>query len=186
MDTQARRASALTTARVTEERTMAADESDTLERFRQAQRNPGAGFEAALAEIQSGHKRGHWIWYVFPQLAGLGHSSMSQAYAIADAEEAAAYLRDATLSARLLAITAAVADHVRGGSPLATVMGSEVDAVKLVSSLTLFERVAASVGGTGPKDTCRALAGLAAEILDRAAAEGYPRCAFTARVLRGE
>ena len=67
------------------------------------------GFEAALHEIQAGGKRGHWIWYVFPQLAGLGSSGLSHTFAIADKHEAAEFLRDPKLRSRLHTITAAVA-----------------------------------------------------------------------------
>jgi uncharacterized protein (DUF1810 family) len=86
-----------------------------LSRFTIAQDADDAGFEQALREIRSGRKRGHWIWYVFPQLAGLGTSSMSQMYAIANSAEAADYLRDPILGPRLLEITIAVSDKLREG-----------------------------------------------------------------------
>ena len=106
-----------------------------------------AGFESALQEIRSGGKRGHWIWYVFPQLAGLGLSPMSQAYGIADAAEAEAYVRDPVLGSRLVTIAGAVADQVRGGASLQQLLASEVDVLKFVSSLTLFGSVAKGVAG---------------------------------------
>jgi uncharacterized protein (DUF1810 family) len=139
-----------------------------LERFRSAQGSPGSGFDDASAEIRAGGKTGHWIWYVFPQLEGLGSSATSRAFAIADAAEAADYLRDAELRSRLLAITLAVAEQIGRGRSLRALMGSEVDARKLVSSLTLFEHVG-----------CEALAAGASRVLAAAAAQGYPRCAHT-------
>ena len=82
-----------------------------LARFVDAQ--SGGEYEAALAEMKAGRKQSHWIWYVFPQIAGLGMSHMSQLYAIRDRDEAVAYLRHPVLSARLLEITTAVAEHVQ-------------------------------------------------------------------------
>ena len=120
-----------------------------LDRFKQAQDSRHAGYATALAELRAGRKTSHWIWYVFPQLRGLGRSSMAVRYALADGGEAAAYLRDPLLAQRLVAATAAVRGHVapvRGaGAPLDVVMGSDIDALKLVSSMTLFARVAAQM-----------------------------------------
>ena len=62
--------------------------TSTLDRFRAAQDAPHSGFETALEEMRTGRKRGHWIWYVFPQLSGLGGSSFSQTYAINGVAEA--------------------------------------------------------------------------------------------------
>ena len=144
--------------------------ADRFAHFTLAQASPGAGFESALREIRGGRKTGHWIWYVLPQLSGLGASEMSRTFALRDAADAADYVRDSVLGPRLLTIVAAIAEQLatRPGLSVATLMGSEIDARKLVSSLTLFERVA---GG--------ALADAARTVLDRAAAEGYPRCPFT-------
>ena len=86
-----------------------------LDRFREAQNSSHAGFESALAELRSGGKRGHWIWYVFPQIDGLGMSGLSQAFAIDGEEEAAAFLRDAELRSRLLTITSTVAEQLSTG-----------------------------------------------------------------------
>ena len=151
-----------------------------LERFRAAQDAPGSGFEAALQEIRTGAKTGHWIWYVFPQLQGLGASAMSHAYALADTAEAANYLRDPVLRARLLTITAAVAEQVTTRKrTLRALMGPDVDTRKLVSSLTLFEAVAATFyRGDGLAD-CAAIAQAAGEVLSAAASEGYARCTYT-------
>ena len=151
-----------------------------IERFKSAQESPDAGFESALAEIRAGRKRGHWIWYVFPQLSGLGTSPMSQSFAIDGEQEAIEFLRDAELRARLLTISRAVADQLRTGSvSLVGLMGSQVDAQKLVSSLTLFGSVARklhSIEGVGEYD---ALARIADDVLAAAASQGYPPCAYT-------
>ena len=149
--------------------------SSDLERFRQAQAN--GEYEAALAEISGGRKRGHWIWYVFPQIAGLGQSHMSQTYAIRDRREAGDYLRDAVLSTRLLEISQAAAAQLQKGVPLTTLMGSSIDAAKLVSSMTLF----AEVGRTMPEAVAQVEA--AEAILDAAEQKGYRRCEFTLQQL---
>src|ERR1700674_2964346 len=103
-----------------------------LERFKKAQDLPRSGFEAALADIQSGGNHGHWIWYVFSQLSGLGASAASQAYGISDVAEAVEYLHDPVLCSRLLAMTTTVAERVtRGqGVSLETLMGSSIDVGK--------------------------------------------------------
>jgi uncharacterized protein (DUF1810 family) len=152
-----------------------------LDRFRAAQDAPGSGFDDALAEIEAGGKTGHWIWYVFPQIAGLGSSSMSRSFAITDAAEAADYLRDDTLRSRLLIISTAIGGQLAGGCSLAALMGSDIDARKLVSSLTLFEHVARTLHAAGGPEDCEALGRAAERVLTVAAAQGYPRCAHTMR-----
>jgi uncharacterized protein (DUF1810 family) len=94
----------------------------------------------ALAELRTGEKRGHWMWFVFPQLAGLGHSPTARFYAIASAAEARAYLDHPLLGARLRECVAAILGH---RTRSAEAMLGVVDAMKLRSSLTLFEAVAA-------------------------------------------
>jgi uncharacterized protein (DUF1810 family) len=159
-----------------------------LDRFTKAQEARHAGYADALAELKAGRKTSHWIWYVFPQLGGLGRSSMAVRYALADGNEAADYLRDPVLAQRLVAAAAAVRRHVapgRGvGAPLDVVMGSDIDALKLVSSMTLFARVAAHLiaGGDGRKEVAE-LVEHAEAILGAAAAQGYQRCAHTERAL---
>jgi uncharacterized protein (DUF1810 family) len=147
-----------------------------LERFVTAQ--AGGEFAAALAEMKAGRKHSHWIWYVFPQLAGLGTSQMSRTYAIRDREEAESYLRHPLLGARLVEITTAVAAQVHKGVPVDRLMGSSIDAAKLVSSLTLFGDVARRLS-TPPGDANAAFADLADEILTAAAVQGYPACRHT-------
>ena len=156
----------------------------SLQRFKDAQDRRGSGFEAALAEMQSGRKRGHWIWYVFPQRAGLGHSAMSQTYGVDGIAEAEAYLRDPILRVRLLTIALAVAEQLRRGVSLESLMNSSIDATKLVSSMTLFEHVATRLQATEPLDDVASLAQVAGEVLAKADVEGYPLCAFTLSRLR--
>lgn len=157
-----------------------------LTRFVRAQ-DAGGAYAAALAEIQVGRKTGHWIWFVFPQLAGLGSSEMSRRYALDDLDDAVAYLRHPVLLERLLTVTGAVARQVEQGIGLGTLMGSDVDATKLVSSLTLFEAAAArrqDASDEADADGARLVA-LAHQLLEAAAAEGYPRCRYTLAGLRG-
>jgi uncharacterized protein (DUF1810 family) len=150
-----------------------------LQRFKDAQAQRGSGFESALAEIQSGRKRGHWIWYVFPQLAGLGHSGMSQTYGIDGVAEAEAYLRDPLLRGRLLTITIALVEQLRRGVSIESVMNSSIDATKLVSSMTLFGHVARRLRAADHLNDYASLARLAGEVLAKADAQGFPPCAFT-------
>ena len=103
-----------------------------LERFVQAQ---SSSYETALSEISAGHKSSHWIWYIFPQIAGLGFSFMSQYYAIHDLEEAKAYMQHPVLGPRLIEISNALLT-LEGNNPTA-VMGYPDD-MKLRSSMTLF------------------------------------------------
>ncbi|HUY58310.1 MAG TPA: DUF1810 domain-containing protein [Solirubrobacteraceae bacterium] len=105
-----------------------------LQRFVDAQDRGGA-YEHALSELRQGRKRGHWIWFVFPQLAGLGSSEMSRRYAIASLEQAGAYLAHPLLGPRLVECAEALLE-LPGRDPVA-VLG-EIDALKLRSSMTLF------------------------------------------------
>jgi len=106
-----------------------------LARFVAAQRD---SYEHALAEIASGRKRSHWMWYVFPQFAGLGVSATSRKYAIASLTEAEGYLRHEVLGPRLVACaTAALAVEGRSAREI---FGSPDD-LKLRSSATLFAQV---------------------------------------------
>lgn len=153
----------------------------SLERFKKAQASSHGGYRDALDELTAGRKTSHWIWYIFPQLAGLGRSAAARDYAIRDRAEAIAYLEDPLLRERLFEITAVAAKHVESGVPLVDLMGSSIDALKLVSSLTLFSMVAAS-----PKqnsDEFRAFVRNCESILDRAERQGMARCAFTRQQL---
>ncbi|TMJ20218.1 MAG: DUF1810 domain-containing protein [Alphaproteobacteria bacterium] len=95
--------------------------------------------EQALDELRRGRKRSHWMWFVFPQLAGLGRSETARFYGIASAGEARAYLAHPLLGGRLHECAAALLPH-RGASA-ESILGP-VDALKLRSSMTLFEAVA--------------------------------------------
>jgi uncharacterized protein (DUF1810 family) len=151
-----------------------------LERFKEAQDAPDGGFEAAIDELKAGRKRSHWIWYVFPQLSGLGSSEAARFFGIDGLTEARQYLADPLLRRRLLAAAEAVADQVRNNAvPLRTLMGSEIDAIKLVSSLTLFEYVAKAAAADDRSAEFLTLSTVCAELLDIAAVQGCPRCRFT-------
>ena len=154
-------------------------------RFIEAQDQPPDGFASALAEMRAGRKRGHWIWYVFPQLGGLGSSEASRVYGIRGLPEAKAYLRNPLLCSRLLEITTAVAEQPRRGIAIDILMGSSIDASKLVSSLTLFGHVARDLGEDEGLDDCRQLTELAEGILHAADGAGYAACSFTLGVLAG-
>ena len=103
-----------------------------LDRFLKAQ---ASSYDAALREICAGQKRSHWIWYIFPQIQGLGFSSTAQYYAIADLDEAKAYLQEPTLRARLIEISEALL-ALESSDPT-RVMGYPDD-LKLRSCMTLF------------------------------------------------
>jgi len=112
------------------------DDPFDLERFVAAQAQGGT-YDAAVAELRGGRKRSHWMWFVFPQIAGLGQSPISRRYAISSLAEAQAYLAHEILGPRLVecarivaALDARSADEVFGG----------IDAMKLRSSMTLFAR----------------------------------------------
>ena len=104
-----------------------------LSRFVEAQ---SGVYERALQELRDGEKRTHWMWFVFPQLRGLGRSAMAHRYGIADNDEARAYLRHPLLGARLVECTQAVLAHA--GTPLGTILGFPDD-LKFVSCMTLFD-----------------------------------------------
>jgi uncharacterized protein (DUF1810 family) len=108
-----------------------------LARFVHAQENV---YERALEELRAGRKRSHWIWFIFPQLAGLGSSAMSRRYAIRNIEEAGEYLRHPVLGPRLVECTEAVS--ALDGRSARQIFGTPDDK-KLCSSMTLFELVSA-------------------------------------------
>jgi uncharacterized protein (DUF1810 family) len=113
----------------------------TVDRFISAQNagNPSA-YDRALAELRTGRKRSHWIWFVLPQLAGLGRSAMAQRYGIADLAEARDYLADPLLRQRLEMVITVINEQLsQPGQNLEQLMGSGLDAAKTISCLTLFE-----------------------------------------------
>ena len=115
-----------------------------LSRFVAAHGRACDGYETALGEIKAGKKRSHWIWYIFPQLRGLGRSETSAYYGIRDLEEARAFLAHPVLGAHLAEISEALLQT--GRCDARAVMGGEVDAEKLKSSMTLFAEAAGEPG----------------------------------------
>lgn len=111
-------------------------EKFNLERFVSAQEPV---FELVRAELRAGHKQSHWMWFIFPQIKGLGHSSTAQYYAISSRAEAEAYLRHPVLGPRLRECTQLV-NSVEGRA-LQDIFGSPDD-VKFCSSMTLFAHAA--------------------------------------------
>lgn len=109
-----------------------------LERFLTAQ---NASYQRALDEIRAGRKRSHWIWYIFPQQKGLGHSYNSQLYGLDGVDEARAYLAHPILGARLREISLALLEH-KGKRDIDYIMGSSIDVLKLQTCMNLFNRVA--------------------------------------------
>jgi uncharacterized protein (DUF1810 family) len=111
-----------------------------LERFVGAQ---AAVYPQVVAELHAGEKRSHWIWFIFPQMKGLGHSSQSEYYGIGALEEAAAYLRHPVLGARLRQCTRLVTQVE--GRAISRILGNPDD-LKFRSSMTLFARAAEEAG----------------------------------------
>lgn len=107
----------------------------SLERFVEAQEHM---YKIALSEIKNGRKISHWMWYIFPQLRGLGHSTMSHFFGIADLEEARRYLSHPILSERLVEISEALLSQEK--TDPTDILGP-VDAAKLRSSMTLFSLI---------------------------------------------
>ena len=103
-----------------------------LDRFLDAQRGD---YATALAEVRRGRKTSHWMWYIFPQIAGLGQSSTARYYSIRDLEEAREYYAHPVLGQRLREISGALLE-LRGSDPVAVFGG--IDSMKLKSSMTLF------------------------------------------------
>lgn len=124
-----------------------ADASLDLQRFVEAQESYGT-YAVALTELRRGRKSSHWVWYIFPQVTGLGQSSMAQRYGVAGLAEAREYLAHPVLGPRL----AECVETILGlpeSDPL-VVMGSGVDAMKLRSSMTLFAHAAQDVQAAQP------------------------------------
>jgi uncharacterized protein (DUF1810 family) len=122
------------------------DDAWRLERFVAAQ-DQGGTYQRAVAELRAGAKASHWMWFVFPQIAGLGMSAMSRQYAISSVAEARAYLAHPVLGPRLRECARIVAGTA--GRSAQQVFGP-VDAMKLRSSMTLFAAAEASPVEAGP------------------------------------
>lgn len=116
--------------------TMTIPDSFNLKRFLGAQE---CFYEDAIKEIMRGYKESHWIWFVFPQMRGLGRSPMAENYGIKSIEEAHAYLEEPILKKRLIEISSALLKH-KGKSTAYEILGT-LDAIKVRSSMTLFDHV---------------------------------------------
>lgn len=110
-------------------------ENTGLQRFIEAQND---SYDQALKEIRNGRKLTHWIWYIFPQIKGLGFSYNSEYYGIASLQEAKDYLENELLRKRLFEITESLLMHK--GKDIESIMG-DIDSLKLKSSMTLFDAV---------------------------------------------
>jgi uncharacterized protein (DUF1810 family) len=119
---------------------MPAEKAFDLHRFLRAQ---DPVFETVLSELNDGNKRTHWMWFIFPQLRGLGRSSMAKFYGIASLEEARAYLEHPVLGERLVLCTRAILKHE--DKPLGEILGFPDD-LKFCSSMTLFANTASDGG----------------------------------------
>ena len=108
-----------------------------LERFIYAQTPE---YATVLAELQAGRKRSHWMWFVFPQIRGLGRSATSQKFAIVDQEEAEQYLRHAVLGRNLIECTQIVVSHWHSNTKIYQIF-NELDLLKFHACMTLFARI---------------------------------------------
>jgi uncharacterized protein (DUF1810 family) len=117
---------------------MTTEDPYDLQRFVAAQ-DAGGTYERAAAELRGGRKTSHWMWFIFPQIAGLGYSPAARTYAITSLAEARAYLAHPVLGARLVEC-ATILTQVSGRT--AEQIFGEVDAMKLRSSVTLFRHAA--------------------------------------------
>ena len=113
-------------------------EKKSIERFLDAQNATYAGYKQALEEVRNGRKVWHWIWYVFPQMRGLGHSERANYYGIANMEEAEDYLLNFTLNDRIHEISEALLQHQTKSA--VSIFGA-LDAMKVQSSMTLFDAI---------------------------------------------
>jgi uncharacterized protein (DUF1810 family) len=118
------------------------DDPHRLRRFETAQ-DGGGVYERAVAELRAGRKTSHWMWFVFPQIAGLGRSAIAQTYAISSLAEAEAYLGHPVLGPRLIECASILAGL--SGRTADQILGT-TDAMKLRSSMTLFARAAPGEG----------------------------------------
>ncbi len=151
----------------------------SLDRFKTAQDESASGFESALAEMRAGRKTSHWIWYIFPQLQGLGQSSMAQHYGIHGLREACEYLSDPVLGERLITITGVVEEKLSCDTQFHTLMGGSLDSQKLISSITLFHHAAGKLDPDGSAPRLADFAQLCESILAAAEAQGFDRCVLT-------
>ena len=114
---------------------MSKDDPFDLQRFVDAQSN--GVYEQALAELRQGRKRGHWMWFIFPQHIDLGRSAAAKKYGLSGVDEARAYLAHPLLRDRLIACCDAILIHLRNGNAAEDMLG-QIDAMKLRSSMEIF------------------------------------------------
>jgi uncharacterized protein (DUF1810 family) len=151
----------------------------SLTRFHEAQNGEWGGYSTALAEMLAGRKSSHWIWYIFPQIDGLGRSSTARQFALRDLDEACDYLRDPILARHYEEIANAVAGHLARGAPVEELMGGATDSYKLVSSVTLFRAAAERLAKEEDGAEFSRIAERCNAILERTSMQGYPPCKFT-------
>ena len=135
-------------------------------------------FELALSEIKAGRKQSHWMWFIYPQIKGLGRSRTAQKYAISDLAEASAFLRHPTLGQNYCAMVEASWTALVQNKVDVVSMFGRVDARKLLSSLTLFEWVAVHIEF---KSVPLPLSQMCAEIFE--VHERHKRCPYTLRFI---
>jgi uncharacterized protein (DUF1810 family) len=157
---------------------MRVDANDHLEAQRGTLPNT-ASYDDALAELRAGKKKTHWIWYIFPILAGLRASATAARYALKGPDAALEYLQHPVLRQRLLDAVSAVHTHVVvNGKNLNELMGDPVDAKKVVSCCTLFAPVAAKANEQELAKKCQ-------EIVDTVTTkQGFATCELTGIVLK--
>lgn len=153
----------------------------SIERFIQAQQGQDffPTYAEAYKEIAQGRKTSHWIWYIFPQLQSLGHSSTAKHFGITDLQEACDYLQNTTLFEHYNEILHLVLKQLQT-IPLRHLMGGSIDTSKLVSSVTLFRKAASLLSNEGETERdyhefirCCDL------VLRKTADQGYPPCQHT-------
>lgn len=138
----------------------------------------------ALAQLKQGHKTGHWIWYIFPQISGLGQSATAREWELKDIHEACAYLHHPQLLAHYREILVVVDEKLQQGLPIAALMGGHPDDFKLISSVTLFSAAAeclATDSATADTDarSYQHLAVVCHRVLSAVQQQNYPPCEFT-------
>ena len=152
---------------------------DWLDDVRRAQTagTAGAPFDVALSEIGRGRKQSHWVWYVFPQIPGLGRSAMNTRFAVPRFEAAQSFLLDGTTGPNFHTILAAVSKQLSSGVELASLM--QGDQRKFVSSVTLMAAAASAAG-------LDEVGGLARSVLEQASRQGFEPCRQTLDWLEAE
>jgi uncharacterized protein (DUF1810 family) len=159
-----------------------------LERFHKAQQSKNSGYAQAYEEIMAGNKTSHWIWYIFPQLRMLGFSFTAKYYGIVNFKEACDYLRDSLLFKHYNEIVEIIEQQLIADptKPLNKLMGSQVDADKLSSSLTLFREVASFLGSQEgkPKHDFNGLKNRCDNIFILIAKQNYYPCERTLSYLK--